>query len=190
MPLSCRPFVAFLATFTLATLLITSRSAHADTVNFSYAGTGPIATVTGSGSFVYSGSPSSLTLASLTAFTFTDNIDSLNHSSSFTYSLADLTSFSATLSANTLLTLSLQTGFIFGSDPNFAAESFTITNLDALGSSTHSPPFDLPTPNITSTGQVTETGSVSSVPEPSTLAMFSTGILGLAGAARRKFLCR
>ncbi|HTF71150.1 MAG TPA: PEP-CTERM sorting domain-containing protein [Edaphobacter sp.] len=194
MRLSTRPFFAFLATFTLATLLITSRTAHADTVDFSYTGSGPNVTATGSGSFVYSGSTSTLTLASLTGFTFTDTITQLVPlaSSSFTYSLADLTSFSATLSGDTLLTLSLQTGFNFGTDPLFRAESFTVTNLGPGGSSTHS---SIPDEGIflTSTGQVTETGSASSVPsvpEPSTLALFGTGILGLAGAARRKLLSR
>ena len=33
-----------------------------------------------------------------------------------------------------------------------------------------------------------ETGSLTTTPEPSTLALFGTGILGLAGMARRKFL--
>jgi PEP-CTERM motif len=33
-----------------------------------------------------------------------------------------------------------------------------------------------------------QTGSLTPTPEPSTLALFGTGILGLAGVARRKFL--
>jgi hypothetical protein len=195
-----RPSFAFLAIFTLATLLIASRTAHADTVDFGYTGSSMFEDVTGSGSFAYSGSPSSLSLANLTAFTFTQTIIDHNGpptTSTFTYSLVDLTSFSATLSGNTLLTLSLETDLNFGTNPNYFAESFTVTNLGAGGSSTHSytpyGPGNEPFTFLLSTGQVTQTGnpsSVPSVPEPSTLALLGTGIFGLAGAGRRKFLSR
>lgn len=187
MRLFTRPLLAFAVSILLPlTLTITSRAAYADTIDFSYTGSlpSPVISVAGSGSFSYSGSPSTLTLASLTAFTFTDTIIDGSQSSPFTYSLADLTSFAATLSGDTLLTLSLQTGFESGTN-GFIPESFTVTNLGVGGASTDS------TVVPSSAGQVTETGSssdASPVPEPSTLALFGSGILGLAGAARRKFV--
>ncbi|HEY6376698.1 MAG TPA: PEP-CTERM sorting domain-containing protein [Edaphobacter sp.] len=200
-----RPILAFtvsiLVPFTVAAVLITSRPAYADTITFNYTTFPPPkpSPFSGSGSFVYNGSPSSLTLASLTGFTFTDtfNLVPPTFTSNFTYSLADLISFSATLSGDTLVTLSLQTGFEPGDnpirDPNgrpiFAPESFTVTNLDFGGSTTQ----DNGRVGLTSTGRVTQTGSsVSSspVPEPSALAFFGIGILSLTGAARRKFRSR
>jgi hypothetical protein len=179
--------VTLIATFTLA--------AHADTVDFSYSGSnsenaGII--VTGAGSFDYSGSPSNLTLADLTDFSYTETIVAPGTGTgSFTYVLPELTSFSATFNAGALLTLSLQTDFVGSSDNiNFFPESFTITDLTLTGSNTTSQvPEGLGTGiAITSTGQTTIISNAPAVPEPSTFALFGTGILALAGTARRKLL--
>jgi hypothetical protein len=185
---STRPLLAFAVSILLPlTLTITSRTAFADTIDFSYTGAGKgIAVTAAVGSFTYNGTPSSLTLASLNAFNFAVTLNN-GDASTFTYFLADLTSFSATLSGDILLTLSLQTDSTTGSDDtDLAPESFTVTNLGAGGAGTAFDGFSA------TTGQVTETGSSSDapVPEPSTLALFGTGILSLVGVARRKFLSR
>jgi PEP-CTERM motif len=161
------------------TLTITSRTAYADTIDFSYTSVDNENFGDGSGSFTYIGSPSALTLASLTNFTFTlstyVNVP-LFETFISTYSKTDLNSFSATLSGDTLTTLSLQTGFT-----GAFAMQFQVYSLGANETGTYS--LDGPY----SVGMVTETGSSvdpSAVPEPSTLALFGTGILSLASVAR------
>ncbi len=71
---------------------------------------------------------------------------------------------------------------------NWTGESLTFTtgasgnyNLEFLFTSGETPAKDLALTNITIT---------SPVPEPASLALFGTGILGLAGAAKRKFTAR
>jgi hypothetical protein len=98
----------------VSALVILSGSlvAHAATIDFTYTGTdvvgGTSGPISGTGSFSYAGSPSSLTEAGLTSFNFTDTFNIAGFGTGvFDYSLGDLTSFSATLSGNILLGLSL-----------------------------------------------------------------------------------
>ena len=172
-----------------AILLCTaSFAAKADTVNFTYVDTSTTfgGTVSGSGSFTFAGSPSSISLGNLTSFTFTDTLVDDTDTPSFTYGLGNLTSFAATLSGTTLQTLSLQTGFVNASLPGFFQESFTITSLNTNGATTHST-FDDEI-FLTSTGTVTASVIPPAVPEPSSIALLGTGVLGLAGMLRRRFV--
>lgn len=178
-----RAVLSVLAASTVAILFTIALPAHADTIYFSYAGTGPDTTASGTGSFSYVGSPSTLTLSDLTGFSFTDTVVFAGTSDETTYTLPELTSFSATLSGDTLLTLSLQTEREIGSIPQIGAELFEVNGLGPNDSATAA---DTNPDDESSFGQVTQTGSLtdSATPEPSTLLLLATGILSLAGAAR------
>jgi hypothetical protein len=167
-----------------AALFSANLVARADTVNFVFQGTeqtGLGGTATGTGTFSFTGSPATLGLSELTTFSFADtlNVNGFG-SSTFTYSLADLSSFSAVLSGDTLVSLSLSTIEVPGTSGGFAPESFSVTSLAPDGASTQSGG------TLTFLGQASQVSAVT--PEPSTLALFGTGILGLAGMARRKVL--
>ena len=169
----------------VAVFLCGSLVSRADTLAFTYSGTDVTntgGTSSGSGTISFNGTPSSLTLASLTDFTFsqTTTVSAIG-TSSFTYSLGDLTSFSATLSGDELLTLMLHTGLAPSSDPAlFFPESFTVTSLDPGGAETINP-----SNAILQVGQVTQTNAAVT-PEPSSFLLLATGLAGAAGVVRRR----
>jgi hypothetical protein len=174
--------------------------ANASTVAIIYNSTTDVdegETVTGLGNFSFSGSPSTLSLANLTSFNFTDSVVDSDFTLTFTYDLSDLTSFSATFSGGAIQTLSLTTDSL---DPTKAIgpispfpEEFIITSLGANGGGNYvisdmssygstgtvvasvlppTPPPPPPTP--------------APVPEPSSLGLLATGLLGAAGTVRRR----
>ena len=166
-----------LVTFSAALVLLAGPSAHADSVKYNL-------TLTPDSGYLYGGT-GVLTLATAPVS---------NGLSTYTESTG-LEGLSFTLD-NQTFTLSGSTGsplveFLNGS-------LYDITFADQIGASPNR--FDLQTSSVyafyynnelsESAGSFTAAvaPSASPVPEPSTLALFGTGVLGLAGAARRKVL--
>lgn len=166
----------------------TTVAIHADTINFQYSGTSVVSGLPGSsegsGSFTFVGDPASLTLSSLTAFSFSQTTTvtvapSVLLSLTFSYTLADLTSFSSTESGDTLLSLALTTAAVSYPGQIATPESFVVTSLQPGGAETYN---DVGV-ELTS-GQVFQPTAVT--PEPSTFALLGTGLLGAVGAVRRR----
>ena len=178
--------------------LVAPRTAHANTITFTY--TSPISNntgVTGSGSFSFAGSPSSVSLAQLTSFSFTDVLTNyftsgnVSQTATFSYSLTDLNSFSASFDSTGALTaLSLATNLLApvqASTPSFYPEGFDVASLAPGGASTQT--------IVSCCGNITSVGSIGNLqviptPEPSSLLLLGTGVLGLMGGGlmRRKQL--
>jgi hypothetical protein len=175
--MTCRVALAGLLALALAT------HARAGFINFTYAGTGA-GTATGSGSFSFADGLTKVTLADLTAFSFSQ---STNFGDSvvptFTYGLGNLTAFAATVGPGSTLTgLSLTTGLVVPNPPTdshgtpFLTESFQVTSLATGGASTSNPGV------IFTTGTVTQ-----GVPAPPTLllGLVGAGVTGVARLRRR-----
>jgi hypothetical protein len=170
-----------------------SVSAHADTIDFSYSGTSPYSTdpFTGTGSFSYTTTSTTVALADLTSFSFTLDLTDPNLTGVFTFDEASLTSFNATVNAGQLVSLSL--------DTNYANAVVTCKGLCSvfpeefhIVASTGSTCASCPDPQgqeyKTSSGPVVQTNFAppATVPEPASLTLISTGALALVGVARRK----
>jgi hypothetical protein len=158
--------------------------AHAGFINFTYAGTGA-GTATGSGSFSFADGLTKVTLADLTAFSFSQSTIFPGEPvvPTFTYGLGNLTAFAATVGPGSTLTgLSLTTGLVVPNPPNnsqgtpFLSESFQVTSLATGGASTSNPGV------IFTTGTVTQ-----GVPAPPTLllGLVGAGVTGFARLRRR-----
>ena len=179
----------------LAAFVGASGRAGAETiVNFTYSGASQPATVDGTGIFVFDDGLTTVGLADLSLFGLTLNLDSTSTgaSSQYTFSLSDLTSFSAALGTGPSVTsLSLETAFVAGSNPNFVNQSFTVDSLAVDGAHTTSidnqvfPPafFQSSTGTVTITSIRTTGGAV---PEPASLAMGATALVIGLGASRRR----
>jgi hypothetical protein len=168
-------------------LAASTLAAHADTVTFSYdTPAGPTHSF-GTGSFSYSGPLASIDLAELTSFSFNLTINN-GGSGGFTYDLAELTSFSATVTGGDVSALSLQTKSVPSTFGGASPEYFIVTGLGSLQAQ-NDVPFD-PFPFIVAVGTVTTSGPglppPPAIPEPSSFILLGTGIVGLAGMARRK----
>ncbi len=112
-------------------------SATATIIAFSYTGDGTnlgcsICFATGSGSFSFADSPTSVSLGDLTGFTFTQTYTdtSIPASGTYDYGLSDLLSFTATLdSAQNVTDLALVTQYVLASSGPFAAQSFVVASV-------------------------------------------------------------
>jgi hypothetical protein len=156
-------------------------------IDFTYSGSevgGTLTSSVGSGSFTFADSPTTLTLADLTSFTFTQTATSQvdpSHPSTYNYALSDLTSFSATLTPGGLLTgLTLTTDAVGGSNLGFASESFQVTSLATGGAGTFR--ADVSSGIQLTAGTVTQTVT----PEPASLTLLGLGVASLASYAWRR----
>jgi hypothetical protein len=153
-------------------------------LSFTYSGQGVGdfgGTSSGSGSFAFADSPTSLGKGDLTSFTFSQTTTPPGRdASTFDYTLSDLTAFSATLTPGGLLTgLTLTTDAVSGSNPEFRPESFGVTSLATNGASTF----------IASGFQLqvgTVTPAATAAPEPASLTLLGLGSLGLLGYGWRR----
>ncbi len=161
--------------------------AEAGLITFTYSGPsvfpGQPGNTTGGGSFSFTDSPTSLAMADLTSFRYVQTViatfGGTQQQSTFTFGLADLITFSATLRSGGVPTsLALRTRPIPGANPAFVPETFVVNSLGTNGAATF---------NIT--GQPLTLGSVTAtpVPEPSTIVSASiAGLMGLGYDWRRR----
>lgn len=141
----------------------------------------------GLGSFSFTSGATSLTLGDLTGFSFTQTTTladpNLSGSSTYTYGLADLVSFAATLSATgTVTALKLQTKYVNASNGFLNPQYLVVGSLGRNGTTFYQSGRD---------GDVT-TGTViaaTSVPEPASLLLTGwAGIVSLGGVAGRRWM--
>jgi hypothetical protein len=164
--------------------LMLSASAKADlTVDFSYTGnSGPPHNFneSGTGSFSFSSALTTVDQSDLSSFSF----QTTWQGQTYTYTLTDLTTFTATLgSGPTVETLSLTTDVV--GTPIHGLETFTISSLATGGAFTQEAAGGDRFPN--STGTVTIT-SIGAAPEPSTAIVAAFGAVAFLtyGWSRRR----
>ena len=160
-----------------------SASVAAGIIGFTYTGIDPTCSTcsaTGTGSFSFADSPTSVGLGDLTSFSFTQTYTdtSVPVAGTFNYSLLDLLSFAATLDlAQNLTALALETKEVRVTSGEFLPQSFKVTSLASAETEICSQ-----TKGGNECLQVTAGSiSTSAVPEPATLFLLIIAAAGLIG---------
>jgi hypothetical protein len=170
----------------LSTEFAVANSVGLEGVAFTYSGVDVEeigAVSSGFGFFVFPSDLKTVSLSNLVSFEFSQTTTLLgidpsgNVSSTFSYSLANLTDFSAVITGTVFTSsLSLDTTATAGTSLVFGPESFHIISLSPNGAFTAAG----------NTGNNTLTlGSIQLVPEPTSILLFATGLLGISSRIRK-----
>ncbi len=163
----------------LSTHFAAAHSVGIEIVKFTYSGVdvnGIGATSSGIGVFVFPRGLKTVSLSNLISFQFFQTTTLLGDqpvSSTFFYTLGNLVDFSAAITGTVFTSsLSLDTTATAGTYPTFAPESFHIISLAPQGA-------------FTAAGNGRDTvltlGNVMLVPEPTSILLVTTGLLGITG---------
>lgn len=172
----------------LSTEFAVADSVGLEAVYFKYSGVDVYfesgATSSGFGYLAFPSDLKTVSLSNLVAFEFFQTttlpgIDpSENVSSTFFYSLASLTDFSAVITGTVFTSsLSLDTIATAGTSAVFGPESFHIISLSPQSAFT-----------ADTFGSALTVGTVQLTPEPTSILLVATGLLGIAGRMRRSRL--
>ena len=173
--------------FALVVVGVAAPCLHAGTVTFDY--TAPdvgLTSVSGTGSFSYSGSLASIALGDLTSFAFELDLSSpgaLVNPAIFDFGLPDLMSFSASVSGGVVTALSLTTDYQAANNTSNFDENqrdLVVTSLANGGAANFNQDEIFNIVTLFDTGTITTQGPGAPTPEPSTALLAGGGALLLA----------
>ena len=173
--------------FALVVVGIAAPCLNAGTVTFDY--TAPdvgLTSVSGTGSFSYSGSLASIALGDLTSFAFELDLSSpgaLVNPAIFDFGLPDLMSFSASVSGGVVTALSLTTDYQAANNTSNFDENqrdLVVTSLASGGAANFNQDEIFNIVTLFDTGTITTQGPGAPTPEPSTALLAGGWALLLA----------
>jgi hypothetical protein len=173
--------------FALLAVGVAASRLHAETVTFDY--TAPdvgTTAVSGTGSFSYNGSLTSITLADLTSFAFQLDLSTPGATANpaiFDFGLPDLLSFSASASGGGVTALSMTTDYQAATNTSNFDENqkdLVVNSLSTDGAFNQNDSIVSNKVTLYDAGTVTTQGPGTPAPEPSTALLAGSGALLLA----------